>query len=229
MVATEACSWATWDSSAIVTLSRKRRCTRVLTVRRNHVAAADTPRPIAAPCNMRGRCSRRPLPRSISHSARSASGSAASCDSTSNVTIKRGLWRYPSLHNRHIEDNAGGSGSIVPDVPGARSRSGEDIICLALLLFWDVEPLRLQIEHGPIATGERHQLVVRAELNDPAVFEHADTIGMADCGETMRDQDGRAVPRRREQAIENLRFPAHVEVRSRLVEQHDAGAERDGC
>ena len=48
MVATEACSRATCDSSAIVTLSRKRRCTRVLIVRRNQVAVADTPRPTAA-------------------------------------------------------------------------------------------------------------------------------------------------------------------------------------
>ena len=35
---TVACSCATCDSSAMVTLSRKRRCTRVLTVRRNQVA-----------------------------------------------------------------------------------------------------------------------------------------------------------------------------------------------
>ena len=36
----EACRRATCASSAIVTLSRKRRCTRVLMVRRNHVAVA---------------------------------------------------------------------------------------------------------------------------------------------------------------------------------------------
>src|SRR5882762_7988013 len=173
MVATDACNCATCDSSAIVTLSRKRRCTRVLTVRRSHVAAVDTPRPIAAPSTRPGLCSRRPLPSSISHSARSASGNAASCDSTNAETIRRGSWRYPSLHNRHIDDSAGGSGSIVPGVPGARSRSGEDVIGLALLLFWDVEALCLQIEHRPIAPGERHQLVVRAELNDPSVLEHA--------------------------------------------------------
>src|SRR3989441_1078799 len=163
MVATDACSCATCDSSAMVTLSRKRRCTRVLTVRRNHVAAADTPRPIAAPWTMPGLCSRIPLPSSINHNARSASGNAASCDSTSAATIKRGSWRYPSLHNRHMDDSAGGSGSIVP---GGRSRSGEDVIRRALLLRND-EALRLQIEHRPVAPGERHQLVVRAELDHP--------------------------------------------------------------
>ncbi len=42
MVAIEACSRATCDSSAIVTLSRKRRCTRVLTVARNQVAVAGS-------------------------------------------------------------------------------------------------------------------------------------------------------------------------------------------
>src|SRR5438874_11579381 len=178
MVATDACSCATCDSSAIVTLSRKRRCTRVLTVRRNQVAAADTARPIAAPCTMPGLCSRTPLPSSIIHSARSASGSAATCESTNATTIKRGSWRYPSLHRRHIDDSAGGSGAM----------SGEDVICCTLLLR-NIEALSLKIEHGPIASAERHQLVVRAELDDPAVLEHADTIRMADRGEAMRDQD----------------------------------------
>src|SRR5260370_29177246 len=195
MVATDACSCATCDSSAMVTLSRKRRCTRVLTVRRNHVAAADTPRPIAAPCTMPGLCSRMPLPSSISHNARSASGSAASCESTNATAIRRGSWRYPSLHNRHMDDSAGRSGAIVP---GARPPSGEDVIRRALLLR-DVEALRLHVEHRPAAPRERHQLVVRAELDHPAVLEHANAIGMADRGEAMRDQDGGPMPRRGEQ------------------------------
>src|SRR5229473_5481908 len=222
IVATEACNCATCDSSAMVTLSRNRRCTRVLTVRRNHVAAVDTPRPIAAPSTMPGLCSRTPLPSSISHNARSASGSAASCDSTNATSIKRGSRRYPSLHSRHIDASAGGSGSI------ARSRLGEDVIGSAQLFVWNDEALRLQIEHRPIAPGEGYQLIVRAELDHPAVLEHADAIGMADRGEAMGDQDGRAMPRRGQQAIENLRFPAHVELRRRLVKQHDAGAHRDG-
>src|ERR1700722_18163259 len=188
MVTTDARRLATWASSAIVTLSRKRRCTRVLTVRRNHVAATDTPRPIAAPCTIPGRCSTTPLPNSISHNARSASGSAASCDSTKAATIMRGSWRYPSLHNRHIDERAGGSGAIT-----SRSRSGEDVIC-GSLLFRDVEALGLQIEHRPIAPGQRHQLIMRAELDDPAVLQHADTIGMADRGEAMRDEDSCAMP-----------------------------------
>src|SRR5882757_3444240 len=222
MVAIDASSRATCDSSAIVTLSRKRRCTRVLTVRRNHVAAVDTPRPTAAPCTMPDLCSRTPLPSSISHNARSASGSAASCDNPNDAIIKRGSWRYPSLHSRHIDDRAGGSGSIV------RSRSGEDVICRTLLVR-DVEALCLQIEHRPIASGERHELVVRAKLDDLSAFKHTDTIGMADGGEAMRDQDGRAMPRRGEQPIEDLRFPAHVKLRGWLVEQHDTGTKRDGC
>src|SRR5229473_8248551 len=181
IVATEACNCATCDSSAMVTLSRNRRCTRVLTVRRNHVAAVDTPSPIAAPSTMPGLCSRTPLPSNISHNARSASGSAASCDSPNDITIKRGSWRYPSLHNRHIDDNAGGSGAIVSI---ARSRSGKDVI-RRTLLFRDIEALRLQIEHRPIAPGERHQLVVRAEFDDSAMLKYANTIGMADGGEAV--------------------------------------------
>ena len=45
MVATDACRRATCDSRAMVTLSRKRRWTRVDTVRRNHVAAAESAQP----------------------------------------------------------------------------------------------------------------------------------------------------------------------------------------
>ena len=52
-VTTEACRWATCDSRAIVTLSRNRRWTRVDTVRRNHVATADTHSPKAASRTMR--------------------------------------------------------------------------------------------------------------------------------------------------------------------------------
>ena len=40
----------------------------------------------------------------------------------------------------------------------------------------------------------------------------------------MRDQDGGAVPGGGQQAIENLGFPAHIELRGGLIEQHDAGA-----
>src|SRR5258708_9665092 len=170
MVATEACSCATCDSSAMVTLSRKRRCTRALTVRRNHVAAVETPSPIAAPFTVPGLCSRTPLPSSISHRARSASGSAASCDSTKATTIRRGSWRYPTLHSRHIDHSAGRRGSI------ARSRLGEDGIRRGLLLARKAEALRLQTEHGPIPSGERHQLLLRAELDQPAERQHADAI-----------------------------------------------------
>src|SRR5438445_10144076 len=117
----------------------------VLAVGRTKVAAADAPSVTAAPSTAPGLCSRRPLPSSISHNARRASGSAASCDSTNATTIKRGSWRYPSLHNRHIEDSAGGSGAI--------ARSGKDVIGGVLPVFRDVKALRLQIEHLPIAPG----------------------------------------------------------------------------
>src|SRR5215472_9616899 len=222
MVATEACSCATCDSKAIVTLSRKRRCTRVLTVRRNQVAAAETPRPMAAPCTIAGRCSRAPLPSSISHNARSASGSAASCETTKAASIKRGSCRYPSLHNRQIEERAGGSGSML------RPRSGEDVISDALLSLGNIESLCLQIEHRAIPTTERHQFVVRAEFNCAAMLQHADAIGVANCGKAMRDKDRSAAPRGREQAIEDFRFTAHVELCGRLVQQNHARAEPNG-
>src|SRR5215469_8982543 len=222
MVTMDACSLATCDSSAIVTLSRKRRCMRVLTVRRNHVAAADTPSPIADPSTSPGRCSSTPLPSSINHRARSASGSAASCDSTNEANISRGSCRYPSLHNRHMEESAGGSGSI------ACPRLGEDVIRHAFLFRRGREALCLQIEHRSVAPAKRHQLVVCAELNHPAMFENADAVRLPDRGESMRDEDGGAVPRRAQQAVENLRFPAHIELGRGLVEEHYASAHFHG-
>src|SRR5215472_4809895 len=218
MVAIDACSLATWDSSAMVTLSRNRRCTRVLTVRRNHVAAADTPRPTAAPSTSPGRCSSTPCPSSISHKARSASGNAASCDNTSEASISRGSCRYPSLHRRHMEDSAGGRG------PSDGSSLREDVIGRALLVGRNIEALCLQIEHGPVAASESHELVVGTKLKYSSVFKHADAVGMANGRKPVRDQDGGALPRDRQQAIENFRFPTDVKLGGGLVEQHYACA-----
>src|SRR5678816_3388168 len=166
MVPIDACRCATWDSSAMVTLSRNLRWTRVLIVRRNHVAAAETASPTAAACTSPVRCSSTPLPSSISQRASSASGSAASWDSTNETSINRGSCRYPSLHSRHIDESGGGSGSIPP------GRSGEDVIRHPFLVIGRDEPLRLQVEHRPVAPAERHQLVVSAERDDAA--ERAD-------------------------------------------------------
>jgi hypothetical protein len=93
MPATEACSFATWDSRAMVILSRNLRCTRVLTVRRNHVAIEETPSPSAA-IRIRLRLpSRTPLPSSMSHSASNASGTADSWEMKNAHAIRRGSWR----------------------------------------------------------------------------------------------------------------------------------------
>ncbi len=76
----DASSRATCDSSAIVTLSRKRRCTRVLTVRRNQVAVADTPSATAAIRTRLQSPWSTPSPSSLNQSASSASGSAESSE-----------------------------------------------------------------------------------------------------------------------------------------------------
>src|SRR3954470_4113567 len=222
IVAIDASSRATCDSSAIVTLSRNRRVTRVLTVRRNHVAVTDTPRPIVAISTSRGRWPSTPSPSSLSQTAISASGSAESSDSRNATDISAGSCWYPSLHSRHIDGMAGGSGS-------SGGRSGEDVILLALLVFRRVEPLRLQVEHGLIPAAARHQLVLRPEHHDTALLEYAYSIGVAHGGEAMRDEDGRAVAGCGENPLEDLGFTADVELRRRLVQQHDPGAELDGA
>src|SRR6516225_1993209 len=156
MVTSEACSRATWASSTIVILWRNRRCTRVLTVLRNHVPVGYAPSPMAAASTRRGRCSMTPFPSSMSQSAMNASGSAETCDRTNAHSINFGSWRYPSLHSRHTDDSVGGS-------------SDEGFIRLPFLVFRRGEALRLKIEHRPIAPAFRHQFVVRAQFDDAAL------------------------------------------------------------
>src|SRR5205814_8719129 len=90
---------------------------------------------------------------------------------------------------------------------GGGIASREDIENHLLFAFLGAsghESLRLEIEHGEVATALGHELVVRSELDDPAVFEHADPICMAHRREPMRDQDRRALSRGLEDAIEDL-------------------------
>ena len=90
MVATDAWSRATCDSSAMVTRSRNRRWVRSLTTRRNQVAVAETPRPIAAAIASLRSWASTPSARSFSQSARSASGSAESSDNPNATTRSLG-------------------------------------------------------------------------------------------------------------------------------------------
>src|SRR6266568_1732668 len=183
IVATDACNCATCPSSAMVTLSRNRRCTRVLTVRRNQVAAAEPASPKAAPSR-------------VSQTAMSASGNAASRESTKAASNRPGSCRYPRRHSRHIDERAGGRSSALC----------EDIVLHLLLALDDRERLGLQVEHLPVPAAERHQLVVRAQLDDLAPLDHADPVGMPHRGEPVRDEDRRAVPGGGEDPVEDLRL-----------------------
>src|ERR1700730_1476913 len=107
--------------------------------------------------------------------------------------------------------SAGGRGSS----PG--SVLGEGIISHALLLG-KMEALGLQIEHGAVAATQGHQLIVSAQFDHPAFLQDTDAVGMTDGGEAMRDQDGGAMAGRGQQAIEDLRLSAHVELGGGLVE-----------
>ncbi len=93
IVATDACSFATCDSSAIVTLSRNRRCTRVLTVRSSQVAAAEPPSPSAATSILPRSWPSTPSASTLSHSASSASGNAASIASPNATSSSAGSLR----------------------------------------------------------------------------------------------------------------------------------------
>src|SRR4030095_10463878 len=185
MVAMVAWGRATCASSAIVTLSRNLRWTRVLTVRRNHVPAAETPRAMDV------RRSRVELPAasasaiSLNQRASSASGTAAIKDSPNAHVMSVGSYRNPSRQSRHIDGSDAGRSSFL----------GEDVMRHALLVGRLAEALRLQVEHRAIPATQRHELIVAPKLDDPAVLQHADAVGEPNGRESMRDQNRGTVRR----------------------------------
>src|SRR5215472_4204312 len=232
-----ACNRATWDSSAIVTLSLKRRCSLVDTVCRSQVATAETASAMTANRSRPGLCCSRPSPSRVNQTASSASGTAAARARMKETPISAGSKLKPSRHNRHIEDSAGGrrsAGSRSPGgaaCPGSVPASGEDIedqLLLAFLRCACGEPLGLQREHRPVAAARRQQLVVAAELGHHAVLDHGYLIDVPDGREPVRDQDRRAPPGGCQDAVEDLSFAPHVKLRRRLVKEHQPGPELDG-
>src|SRR5262252_9486537 len=123
-------SLATCDSSAIVTLSRNFRWTRVLTVRRNQVPAAEMPSAIAVRRTCAALPAARPSAISLNQSASSASGTAAMSASPNDHVMSVGSYRNPSRQSRHIEGSDAGRSSFLA-VPLAL---GEDVMRYALLI-----------------------------------------------------------------------------------------------
>src|SRR5437773_6247654 len=160
----------------MVTLSRKRRWTRVLTVRRNHVPAVDTASATAATSTRVASCAATPSAISLNQSARSASGSAERSASANDQPMSAGSYLYPSLQSRHIEETAGGN-------------SREDVMRHALLFLGLAKTLGLEIEHRAVPAPLCHELVVRPELDDASMLEHADAIGQAHGREAVRNEN----------------------------------------
>ena len=104
-----ACSRATCDSRAIVTLSLNLRWILVDTVASSQVATVETARAATANRSRPGLCSSSPSPSSSNQTASSASGSAATRARTKATPISAGSYRKPRRHSRHIEESAGGS------------------------------------------------------------------------------------------------------------------------
>src|SRR5262249_10792636 len=211
-------SRATWDSRAMVTLSRKRRWILVDTVASSQVATADTASATAANQSRPGLCWISPSPSSVNQTASSASGNAAARARTNDTPISAGSQRKPRGPSRPMAASAGGSRSggsagaravswPGPGDPAGSTGSGEDIEGDLLLAFLGRalgEPLRLQREHRPVPAAQPHQLLVAAELDDGPVFHDRDPVDVADRGEAVRDQDRRAGSRCREDPLEDL-------------------------
>src|SRR5579884_364657 len=100
----------------------------------------------------------------------------------------------------------------ISSAAGPPRPSGEGVIEPSLFVAGGGEPTGLQIEHGPVPAAGGDELVVGAELHDPAVFENADAVGPTDSGEAVGDQDGGDRASGFEQAFEDGRFAAHVEL-----------------
>ena len=84
---------------------------------------------------------------------------------------------------------------------------------------------RLHVEHRAVAAAEGHQLLVAAQLDHPAVLDHADAVGQPHGREPVGHEDRRAVAGRGEDPLEDLGLAPDVELGGRLVEQHHPGSE----
>ena len=71
------------------------------------------------------------------------------------------------------------------------------------------------------AVGPRHQLVVLADLDDAAAFEHDDGVGALHGREAVRDHERRAVEHQRGQRVLHQPLRLGIERRGRLVEDQD--------
>src|SRR4051812_33671373 len=124
-----------------------------------------------------------PSTRNLSHSASSASGSIINKARPSEMASSRGSARYPRRKVRHRERIAGGSSSL--STPVLLERLIPHLLAgLVVLRFGGRASLirearRLQVEHRPIATAERDELVVAAQFDDLALLDDADAIGQA--------------------------------------------------
>src|SRR5688572_52508 len=81
----------------------------------------------------------------------------------------------------------------------------------------------LEIEQVGVAALPRHELLVRAVLDDAAFVEDDDLIGVPHRREAMRDQDRDAVMRQRAEVLEDLRLGLGIHRGRRLVEHEDLG------
>src|SRR5579871_1809642 len=187
---------------------------------RNQVAAAETPSPSAAPMARSLRCCVTPSASTLIHNASSASGSAANSANPNATGSKRGSALYASPKARSIERKAGGMSSIL----GRLACCIKLDFLLARLFAVAFESRCLQFEHGAIPSALRHQFVVRAELDYPAVFQYANAIRLTNRREPMRDQNRGYLARRFQDAFEDFGFAAHVELSGRLVQQNQASA-----
>ena len=75
-----------------------------------------------------------------------------------------------------------------------------------------------------VAPTERQQLSVRARLHDATAVDHQDLVGAADGGQPVRDDQRRAAGQRGVQRVLDGDLGLAVQVRGRLVEDHDARA-----
>ena len=99
--------------------------------------------------------------------------------------------------------------------------------CRPCRLIGEIDELAL-VQLG-IQAAEGEQLGMAAHLTDSAHVDHTDDIGLDDCAEAMRDDDGSALGQEFLERVLDQRFRDHIDARGGFVHDQDARIRQDGA
>src|SRR5262245_30745146 len=80
-----------------------------------------------------------------------------------------------------------------------------------------------------IAAVQPHELLVTSQLDDATTIEHGDLIGHTYRRETMRDENGDAIPCELPEVLEHFRLRLRIHRGRRFVEHENIGTRAHEC